>query len=343
MHPARCQSIRFMRSSVLTVFLSFVSLCLCMFALIFPAWSQQTYSPSKDAAAPTTFQGFGLFAFYSTNTLNAPFYASITTLFFADFCERFAANKPSPNWMLGHGPAFNDALCDTAVIATQCVMYSAAGFAVLALVAAVVACFIPVAGAAERTVSISTFMSSLCMLAVLVLWSVSFQQKLLNIDVIQTAYSQCQSLQGSSASWSCWFYGYSFWVAIAAVLCLLVTTYASAAGRAAKLRQNRKAYDHHLVIALQESAALAEANHSTLNNDTRLQPLLTTRTAGDLVDRELALALQQSKEAHELQQAIDLSLLQQQLDLQMEQQWAIQQQRPSFEQRRLGTQQRLDL
>ncbi|ETV69030.1 hypothetical protein, variant 3 [Aphanomyces astaci] len=314
-------SLCFMRSSVLTALLSFLSLCLCMFSLMYPAWLQQSYAPSNDAAAPITYQGFGLFAFYSTNTLNTPFYASVTTMFFADFCDGYASGLPPPNWMLGNAAGFHEAICDTASIVSQYVMYAAAGFAAIALVAAIVACFVPVAGTAERTVSLCTFMSSLCLVSVLVMWSVWFQQKLLSIDVIQTTYSQCHFKEKVS-SWNCWFYG----------------TYASAAGRVAKLRQVRKVYDHQLVVALQESVALTAAGLPTLQNDTRFQLLSPGK---DENNRALAMALRQSKEAHDVELAMDESLRQHQLD-QNNSPWIISQRNLSKDQPRgLDSQKRL--
>ncbi|ETV69028.1 hypothetical protein, variant 1 [Aphanomyces astaci] len=330
-------SLCFMRSSVLTALLSFLSLCLCMFSLMYPAWLQQSYAPSNDAAAPITYQGFGLFAFYSTNTLNTPFYASVTTMFFADFCDGYASGLPPPNWMLGNAAGFHEAICDTASIVSQYVMYAAAGFAAIALVAAIVACFVPVAGTAERTVSLCTFMScklhhpvsnpqtiasvALCLVSVLVMWSVWFQQKLLSIDVIQTTYSQCHFKEKVS-SWNCWFYG----------------TYASAAGRVAKLRQVRKVYDHQLVVALQESVALTAAGLPTLQNDTRFQLLSPGK---DENNRALAMALRQSKEAHDVELAMDESLRQHQLD-QNNSPWIISQRNLSKDQPRgLDSQKRL--
>ncbi|KAF0699205.1 Aste57867_10216 [Aphanomyces stellatus] len=283
------------------VIASFASLVLCFFALIFPAWFQQAYTPNGGG---TTFQGFGLFAFYSTNMITQPFYASQTTLYYADFCAAQDAGKAAPNWMLGLGTSFANTLCGPYITAIQWVMYVAIGFAGIAFLAAIVACFHPTTGYAERTISSMTFLSSLCLLAALILWSVYFQQQLLNTDVIQSAYSNCKAnTEGSGASWSCWFYGYCFWVAIAAVVSLLLTTYASAAGRNAKIRHFRKEYEAHMVMAIQESALTAPMS------TTRTQPLLTPSVVGATsTDRDLALALQQSREQHDLELAIQESL-----------------------------------
>ncbi|RHZ22753.1 hypothetical protein DYB37_008378 [Aphanomyces astaci] len=211
-----------------------------MFSLMYPAWLQQSYAPSNDAAAPITYQGFGLFAFYSTNTLNTPFYASVTTMFFADFCDGYAAGLPPPNWMLGNAAGFHEAICDTASIVSQYVMYAAAGFA------------------------------ALCLVAVLVMWSVWFQQKLLSID---------------------------------------------------------------------ESVALTTAGLPTLQNDTRFQLLSPGKNEDN---RALAMALRQSKEAHDVELAMDESRRQHQLD-QNNSPWIISQRNLSKDQHRgLDSQKRLD-
>ncbi|CAK4071395.1 unnamed protein product [Aphanomyces euteiches] len=292
-------SILFMRSSALTVLLSFISLVLSMFSLAYPAWFQQEYKPVNGSSV---YQSFGLFAFYSTNQLTNPFYASQTTFVYSDFCS---GKVSAPNWMLGFGTAFNEVLCGSYVSTMQGVMIAAVVFAGISLLAAIAACYFPAAGYAERTVSGATFLASLCLLAVLITWSVYFQQKLLDLTVVQTEYSQCKSFTDTGASWSCWFYGYNFWVAIAAVFGLLLTTYASAAGRAAKIQHFRKEYEHNLVIAIQASAMTAPAGGS------REQPLLTP-AGPTLSEREMALALQQSREEHELNLAIQQSLMEQQ-------------------------------
>ncbi|CAK4658040.1 unnamed protein product [Aphanomyces euteiches] len=288
-----------MRSSALTVLLSFISLVLSMFSLAYPAWFQQEYKPVNGSSV---YQSFGLFAFYSTNQLTNPFYASQTTFVYSDFCS---GKVSAPNWMLGFGTAFNEVLCGSYVSTMQGVMIAAVVFAGISLLAAIAACYFPAAGYAERTVSGATFLASLCLLAVLITWSVYFQQKLLDLTVVQTEYSQCKSFTDTGASWSCWFYGYNFWVAIAAVFGLLLTTYASAAGRAAKIQHFRKEYEHNLVIAIQASAMTAPAGAS------REQPLLTP-AGPTLSEREMALALQQSREEHELNLAIQQSLMEQQ-------------------------------
>lgn len=51
------------------------------YAMAYPAWFQQHYRRDGN----NVFQGFGLFSFYSTGSLQSPFYASVTTLQYSDF------------------------------------------------------------------------------------------------------------------------------------------------------------------------------------------------------------------------------------------------------------------
>ncbi|KDO22783.1 hypothetical protein SPRG_11542 [Saprolegnia parasitica CBS 223.65] len=247
-----------MKNTVVTVFFSLASLACCAFALMYPAWFQQKYASAN--ATVEVYQGFGLFAFYSTNALQTPFYASATTLKYADFCAANAAGKPSPNWMLGNGNAIAEIVCGSAMTALQYVMGFATGIAGLALLGAIAATYNPSTGLAERTVSGGTFLASLLLLTSLILWALQIQQKMYNVDVINSAYLECNA---GVTNWSCWFYGYSFWTAIGSVVGMLITMYTSSAGRAEKIRHFRNEYEQDLAIALQQSLEAAQNNASS--------------------------------------------------------------------------------
>lgn len=60
---------------------SLVSTGCAVYAMVYPAWFYQHYR--RDGH--DVFQGFGLFAFYSTAPLESPFYASETVLQYHDF------------------------------------------------------------------------------------------------------------------------------------------------------------------------------------------------------------------------------------------------------------------
>jgi hypothetical protein len=58
-----------------------VSTGCAFYAMVYPAWFQQHYTRNGN----DVFQGYGIFAFYSTGTLKGDFYASETTLQYSDF------------------------------------------------------------------------------------------------------------------------------------------------------------------------------------------------------------------------------------------------------------------
>lgn len=66
----------------------------------------------------------------------------------------------------------------------------------------------------------------------LVLWGWLIQQRLYNIDSINSAYVTCKA---DDAKWSCWFYGDSFWTCLSSVVILSLAGYMSSAGRAEKV------------------------------------------------------------------------------------------------------------
>lgn len=95
----------------------------------------------------------------------------------------------------------------------------------------------------------------------LVIWGWTIQQRLYQVDSINSAFSSCKA---DRTDWHCWFYGYSFWVCLAAVIVLSVTGYLSSAGRAEKIRYFRKEYERDLAVAVQQSMehdAAAQAHH----------------------------------------------------------------------------------
>lgn len=100
------------------------------------------------------------------------------------------------------------------------------------------------------------------MLAIsLVIWGWTIQQRLYQVDSINSAFSACKA---DRKDWHCWFYGYSFWVCLASVIVLSVTGYLSSAGRAEKIRYFRKEYERDLAVAVQQSMehdAAAQAHH----------------------------------------------------------------------------------
>lgn len=60
---------------------SLISTGCAFYAMVYPAWFYQHYRrDGKDV-----FQGYGIFAFYSTAPLESPFYASETVLQYHDF------------------------------------------------------------------------------------------------------------------------------------------------------------------------------------------------------------------------------------------------------------------
>uniref|UniRef100_M4BBS2 Uncharacterized protein n=1 Tax=Hyaloperonospora arabidopsidis (strain Emoy2) TaxID=559515 RepID=M4BBS2_HYAAE len=101
-----------MKNTLLAVALSLVSVGTAFYAMVYPAWFQQHYRrDGKDV-----YQGYGLFAFYSTSSLESPFYASTTVLQYTDFC---VTNYITPNYMLGDGADFHDILCGKRMMAAQ--------------------------------------------------------------------------------------------------------------------------------------------------------------------------------------------------------------------------------
>ncbi|ETV93413.1 hypothetical protein H310_12656 [Aphanomyces invadans] len=242
-----------LKNTIITVFFSFMSLAVCTYSTIYPAWFQQKYKEHD----PVVFQGFGIFNFYSTQPLQGPFYASETTLAYSEFCANEEKGLPPPNWMLGGDAQFKEILCGYPIKGIQYVSFFASVFAAFGLIASVAACFNPAAGYAERIVSSTTLISSLLLLAALIVWAIQIQQKMLEIDVISSAYVLCQK---KTANWSCWFYGYSFWAAIGGVVGMLITMYTSSAGRAEKIRHFRQEYEADLAIAMQQSMEATAAN-----------------------------------------------------------------------------------
>ncbi|KAF0699206.1 Aste57867_10217 [Aphanomyces stellatus] len=268
----------------LAVFFSFMSLGCCTYSTIYPAWFQQKYK----AVDPIVFQGFGIFGFYSTQSLQSPFYASVTSLEYKQFCADEEAKKTPPNWMLGGDAQFYNILCGMPIKGIQYVSFFASVFAgtisassalthqdaaALGLIASVAACYNPAAGYAERIVSSTTLISSLLLLAALIVWAIQIQQKMLEIDVISSAYVLCQK---GGQPWSCWFYGYSFWAAIGGVVGMLITMYTSSAGRAEKIRHYRNEYEADLAVAMQQSVDQHGAMMQTPAPAGRTTPVIET-------------------------------------------------------------------
>ncbi|GLD97748.1 hypothetical protein PINS_up006445 [Pythium insidiosum] len=243
-----------MKNTILTVIFSLISTGCAFYALVYPAWFQQHYRrEGKDV-----YQSYGLFAFYSTAALESPFYASQTTLQYSDFCKQ---NGTVPNYMLGDGDQFRAALCHKAIKSAQAVTSIGAGISAVGLITSVMAVYNPSAGMAERVVSFTTLVGSILLAVSLVIWGWAVQQRLYQVDAINSAYSTCNA---DKKDWSCWFYGYSFWVCLAAVIILSITGYLSSAGRAEKIRYFRKEYERDLAIAVQQSMehdAAAQSQH----------------------------------------------------------------------------------
>ncbi|KAJ8559216.1 hypothetical protein ON010_g8230 [Phytophthora cinnamomi] len=198
--------------------------------MVYPAWFQQHYRRNGN----NVYQGYGLFAFYSTNSLESPFYASATVLQYSDFC---VDNYTTPNYMLGDGADFHKVLCGKRMKSVQATTATGAAVSVVGLLTSIGAVYNPSAGQLLLAVS-------------LVIWGALLQQTLYNIDTINSAYTSCKA---NNTKWHCWFYGYSFWVCLASVIILSITGYLSSAGRAEKIRYFRKEYERDLAVAMQQS------------------------------------------------------------------------------------------
>ena len=139
----------------IAVALSLVSVGTAFYAMVYPAWFQQHYRrDGKDV-----YQGYGLFAFYSTSSLESPFYASTTVLQYTDFC---VTNYITPNYMLGDGADFHDILCGKRMMAAQATTATGAAVSVVGLLTAIGAVFSPSAGYMERVVSFCTLVGCKC-------------------------------------------------------------------------------------------------------------------------------------------------------------------------------------
>ncbi|KAI9910819.1 hypothetical protein PsorP6_010480 [Peronosclerospora sorghi] len=228
---------------VTAVVLSLISVGTAFYAMVYPAWFQQHYR--RDGH--DVYQGYGLFAFYSTSSLESPFYASATVLQYSDFC---VTNFTTPNYMLGDGTDFHKVLCGKRMMSIQATTATGAAVTVVGLLTAIGAVYSPSAGYMERIVSFCTLAGSLLLAVSLVIWGALLQQTLYSIDTINSAYASCKA---DNTKWHCWFYGYSFWVCLAAVIMLSLTGYLSSAGRAEKIRFFRKQYERDLAIAMQQS------------------------------------------------------------------------------------------
>ncbi|CAH0475424.1 unnamed protein product [Peronospora belbahrii] len=204
-----------MKNTLFTVFLSLISLGTAFYAMVYPAWFQQHYRRDGN----DVYQGYGLFAFYSTNSLESPFYASATVLQYADFCVN---DTITPNYMLGDGVDFHEVLCGNRMMSVQATTATGAAVSVLGLLSAIGAVFNPTAGFMERVVSFCTFVGSLLLAISLVIWGALLQQTF-------------------------------FWTCLASVIILSITGYFSSAGRAEKIRYFRKEYERDLAIAMQQS------------------------------------------------------------------------------------------
>ncbi|KAG1705587.1 hypothetical protein DVH05_003274 [Phytophthora capsici] len=232
-----------MKNTLLTVFLSLVSVGTAFYAMVYPAWFQQHYRRDGN----NVYQGYGLFAFYSTNSLESPFYASATVLQYSDFC---VDNYTTPNYMLGDGADFHEVLCGKRMKSVQATTATGAAISVVGLLTSIGAVYNPSAGYMERVVSFCTLVGSLLLAVSLVIWGALLQQTLYEIDTINSAYTSCKA---DNTKWHCWFYGYSFWVCLASVIILSITGYLSSAGRAEKIRYFRKEYERDLAVAMQQS------------------------------------------------------------------------------------------
>jgi hypothetical protein len=242
-----------MKNTVITVIFSLVSTGCAFYAMVYPAWFYQHYRRDGN----DVFQGYGIFAFYSTSALESPFYASETVLQYSDFCD----TKTIPNYMLGDGDQFLTVLCGKGMMSVQATTATGAALSVVGLLGSIVAVFNPSAGYSERVVSFCTLVSSLLLAVSLVIWGWTIQQRLYQVDSINSAFSSCKA---DRTDWHCWFYGYSFWVCLASVIILSITGYLSSAGRAEKIRYFRKEYERDLAVAVQQSMehdAAAQAHH----------------------------------------------------------------------------------
>ncbi|TMW63916.1 hypothetical protein Poli38472_014621 [Pythium oligandrum] len=242
-----------MKNTILTVIFSLIATGCSFYSLVYPAWFQQHFKrDGKDV-----FQGYGIFAFYSTNELESPFYASQTTLQYGSFCKQ----DSTPNYMLGDGDQFLHVLCGKAMHSVQATTAVGAAMSAIGLIVSVIAVYNPSAGYAEKIVSFTTLVGSILLAVSLVIWGWAVQQRLYQVDAINSAYTICKA---DKRQWSCWFYGFSFWVCLAAVIILSVAGYMSSAGRAEKIRFFRKEYERDLAVAMQQSMehdAAAQSQH----------------------------------------------------------------------------------
>ncbi|OWZ07509.1 hypothetical protein PHMEG_00020090 [Phytophthora megakarya] len=189
--------------------------------MVYPAWFQQHYRRDGN----NVYQGYGLFAFYSTNSLESPFYASATVLQYSDFCVE---NYTTPNYMLGDGADFHEVLCGKRMKSMQATTATGAAISVVGLLTSIGAVYNPSAGYMERVVSFCTLAGSLLLAVSLVIWGALLQQTLYEIDTINSAYTT-------------------------SVIILSITGYLSSAGRAEKIRYFRKEYERDLAVAMQQS------------------------------------------------------------------------------------------
>jgi hypothetical protein len=225
------------------VFLSLCCVGCSFYALVYPAWFQQHYKRDGN----DVYQGFGLFAFYSTGSLETPFYASVTVLQYSDFC---VDNYTVPNYMLGDGDTFHEVLCGKRMLSMKACTMAGAITSIVSLLMAIGAVYNPSAGWTERVVSFCTLAASIVQAVALVIWGALLQQTLYNIDSVNSAYTTCKA---DDSEWSCWFYGFSFWVCLASVIMLSIAGYTSSAGRAEKIRYFRREYERDLALAVQQS------------------------------------------------------------------------------------------
>uniref|UniRef100_K3WQU2 MARVEL domain-containing protein n=1 Tax=Globisporangium ultimum (strain ATCC 200006 / CBS 805.95 / DAOM BR144) TaxID=431595 RepID=K3WQU2_GLOUD len=231
-----------MKNTVITVMFSLASTGCAFYAMAYPAWFYQHYRRDGN----DVFQGYGIFAFYSTASLESPFYASETVLQYSDFCD----STTTPNYMLGDGDQFHKVLCGKGMRSVRATTVTGVALSVVGLVGSIIAVFNPSAGYSERVVSFCTLVSSLLLAISLVIWGWTIQQRLYQVDSINSAFTSCKA---DRTDWHCWFYGYSFWVCLASVIVLSITGYLSSAGRAEKIRYFRKEYERDLAVAVQQS------------------------------------------------------------------------------------------
>lgn len=245
-----------LKNTIIATLFALATVIVLFYGMVYPAWFAQTYTSDQ---GEVTFQGYGIWSYYSSNTINSgnPFYSAETTILYSDFCK---VETEFPNWMLGAGLLLQEAVCSDYLTIIQILVGLSAALSVLVLVLAVLANFKLNAGRMERGVSMFSFVGSIMLALALFAWGLTVQKGLFEVPMINYMYQSCNA---SEEDWSCWFYGKSFWMVLAAVFGFSITGYFSSAGRAEKVMRYRKSYEQNMRVAMEESMRSANTDQTS--------------------------------------------------------------------------------